>query len=126
MTDHELILKMIETVLLDDTAKLDQIDRKVTMWLMPSRKRRDIERGLTGLYGIPKYTRSRDALKAIRPEGWDINIDLAQNGNAICEMENTIGDRITKFITSNIQHTEELSELHAIIQAIAYESSQNA
>ena len=69
---------------------------------------------------IPNYIGSRDALKAIRPEGW-----LPFCGNRHLKS----GDKpfYFGFVTNAAQvisedlPTEELAELHAIIQAIYYE-----
>ena len=68
---------------------------------------------------IPDFVRSRDALKRIRPEGWqwacdftapDIGYDwMGWKEGAPAEVRAT-----------NMQ-TEELAELHAIIQAIEWE-----
>lgn len=64
MTDHEIILKMIETVDPDDSVKLDEIDLAVYKYI-----------GELHMM-LPKVTRSRDALKAIRPDGWDCRVCL--------------------------------------------------
>jgi len=76
---------------------------------------------LTGKF---KYTRSRDALKDIRPEGWT---PTKLMGNVINKLW-SFGLYHWPSNTSTVQTslpTEELAELHAIIQAIDYERSQN-
>jgi len=131
MKDHEIILKMIEEVSVDDTDKLDEIDIKVFRHCgqgcypaipLPNSK-------------FPPYTRSRDALKKIRPEGWIIrlyqtpvyNPRKPNNANLyhfnmdkyfFLESEEEYNQ-----INVRAMHlpTEELAELHAIIQAIAHE-----
>jgi hypothetical protein len=62
----------------------------------------------------PEYTRSRDALKAIRPEGWDFTISTQYK---ICWGQKG-QDKTLNYVWSK---TEELAELHAIIQAIEYD-----
>lgn len=132
-SDHDgatIILRMIESVDPVDTAKMDEIDARFWCWL------RGIiyEEGRIGLqtgkmfdryvYPFPlKYTRSRDALKAIRPEGffsvdengskgWQAWINRPDDKNGPC------------FIVTGMP-TEELAELHVIIQAIAYERNKS-
>lgn len=134
MTAKE-ILKMIEEVDPSDTDKLDEIDIMVnlfvdclqsvretfhddpTMFIKARKRHRD----------FPLYTRSRDALKAIRPEGYGcwIEIRTADDGDAACKIgRNTeAGRSVYIFGTNTIGYmrSEELAELHAIIQAIEYE-----
>lgn len=69
------------------------------------------------------YTRSRDALKAIRPDGWDfIDVYGGYNHNKWIFNIN-MGSFNTK---GAVLPTEELAELHAIIQTIEYERSKSA
>lgn len=80
------ILKMIETVSPDDTEKLDEIDARVWVCLhlqgdfnisinggiiyyRHNSWPEDARTILQHPFQNPEYTRSRDALKAIRPEG---------------------------------------------------------
>src|ERR1700730_10498121 len=85
------------------------------------------KRGMDWLISLKlrKYTRSRDALRAIRPEGWHtyaVNVGDATYDaywGYACQIE---GDQIR---TSGTLPTEELAELHAIIQAIEYERSSS-
>lgn len=145
------ILKMIETVDPTDTATLDEIDARVWCYLnsvtlkKPSKNMwknfeddyttityKDNEKeglascgwaaGTNHIQRFCKYTRSRDALKAIRPEGcwveriiqhktsksWDCTIAITGEVFSVSDKAITLP-------------TEELAELHAIIQAIEYE-----
>lgn len=127
--DHNEILRMIETVDPSDVGGMEKIDDWVWCFLNGY----DFTRALQDhtLYkahirgAIEKYTRSRDALKAIRPEGW---LSWAQNDETYkpgyfgkwymgCAQSEK-----TDFYVGDLP-TEELAELHAIIQAIAYERS---
>lgn len=117
------ILRMIETVDPDDTGKLDEIDIRVQWHINPEMGYHLSDVPGSGLRIVknhhyafkprpPKYTRSRDALKGIRPDGWKFKIW----SDGACEW--------WKWPTSpeNISlKTEELAELHAIIQAIEHE-----
>ncbi len=142
----EDILKMIETVDPNDTAKLDEIDTRVWCYLKGyeyihggqitnAHKRADIWIKHDNQFGgcnvcFPtwiKYTRSRDALKEIRPEGWTHCI---RNRGECWVVEFARLDAKDPFRADMIEVeglgvTEELAELHAILQAIAYERSQN-
>lgn len=143
MTTAKEILEMIETVDPGDSAKLDEIDARVDCDLRLSRhylikewdgvvEPRRIcgaivaacihSDGKIGPWAKPlKYTRSRDALKAIRPEDWFVTAEWFQ------EEYEAVAYRVyghSKRIVSVPLPTEELAELHAIIQAIAYEREQ--
>ncbi|MDP9196108.1 MAG: hypothetical protein M3O22_04975 [Pseudomonadota bacterium] len=112
MTDPQAqkILDLIEAVDPEDTEKLDEIDRLVREYV-----------NLLDEWPpeFPEYTRSRNALKAIRPEGyWPIK--LFKDGH-VFRFELTNGRKIP---SSAWLPTEELAELHAIIQAIAHEMGQ--
>ena len=122
---HETILKMIEAVDPTYTAKLDEIDSLNWFWL---------EHGalpVTGWFrdfkkepwGGKRHTRSRDALKAVRPKGWLVKINQFNEQNT-CEIwkGGHAFDAAYNYFGSGA--TEELAELHAIIQAIAYERKQ--
>lgn len=143
--EHETILKMIEEVDPVDTAKLDEIDARVdalvhggtayqytvgpenefTVWgVKNSGKPRTNKSGYVSVTEIPKYSRSRDALKAIRPEGWRWVVGTNNTAGGYksdaqyhCSLYN--GRHEVEYVHDF--PTEELAELHAIIQAIAYE-----
>lgn len=140
MSDHEFILKMIEEVSPDDTAKLDEIDARVFAVVTPNTEYHETgAMAVTTItpqghkhsmgrksWGWPQYTRSRDALKAIRPDGWRVT-GISQ-GNAVCwgcSILPVDGKAAFDFVGNSCRWseapTEELAELHAIIQAIAYE-----
>lgn len=101
------ILKMIETVDPADTAKLDEIDARVLEYINANGI---IHRWSSRL----KYTRSRDALKAIRPEGWTYSCGFVGHAR-LCSVKRGAAFHAEKL------PSEELAELHAIIQAIEYE-----
>jgi hypothetical protein len=124
MTESETILKMIETADPADTMKLDEIDARVWCRLsdkryhgtMPMWKHANTIVCEDGTFEGPYYSRSRDALKAIRPEGFGFDIEVSLIGHR-CSA--TMPDTLNRFV-ANLP-TEELAELHAIIQAIEYE-----
>jgi len=125
MKDHEIILKMIEEADPSDTAKLDEIDEKTHRFLHGS-IRPKIEHRF-----IVQYTRSRDALKAIRPEGWMIQLSHSWSINkfrfSMVKFGDTKHEKTINYMGYSSEwchRTEELAELHAIIQAIAYERAQ--
>lgn len=130
------ILKMIEEVSPDDTAKLDEIDARVMAYLegwefknyfkMYNEERMQaftLDEGET-LFTV-RYTRSRDALKAIRPEGWLFTTGVIDIGKFV-SMGHSPNEGFEKDYTlkSETLPTEELAELHAIIQAIEYERTR--
>ena len=132
------LLEMIEAVDPSDTAKLDEIDARV--WVFLDKKKRRIIAGKieqfisddgygfeAGWYGVSgsfclKYTRSRDALKAIRPNGWQW---YASANRGMVTFVFHKGLHANPEAHGADLPTEELAELHAIIQAISYER-QNA
>ena len=131
MTDKaKKILKLIETVDPTDTDTLDEIDALVLSFLegvkpVGFNKERtmyeyDWGQGVNWFFAsrIPKYTRSRDALKSIRPRGWYLNILNKGSDGCSCSMYRY---DYTPVLTLP---TEELAELHAIIQAIQWERTK--
>lgn len=133
------ILKMIETVDPNDTAKMDEIDARVWCYLHQHTyigmdegsgfsikyRHKDGYETASILFGIIKYTRSRDALKAIRPEGRFFEITKYPSAASFA----SDGFHARWYVDGRLQPqpelpTEELAELHAIIQAIAYERAQ--
>lgn len=138
------ILEMIEQVSPDDVAGLDEIDLAVEVYVgnyslvktgVDANNQNDSDiyapngkipegvqlppLGVIGKHFMVrrvKYTRSRDALKSIRPEGWSFSI--SDKGNCLY-FSNGYSDK--KVLSAGTLHTEELAELHAIIQAIEYE-----
>jgi len=124
--EHEVILKMIEEVDPSDTAKMDEIDQKVSEYIEGRElKFNDDKVAYWGTVdwidgecwvSLPRYTRSRDSLKRVRPNGyrWGF-MDYGENSIKYSY------ERGVYVIFSPKLPTEELAELHAIIQAIAYE-----
>jgi hypothetical protein len=112
-----------------DTAKLDEIDAMVWCWLRGDNFIRVTDDGMVsfctmGLLGstineadFPSYSRSRDALKAIRPEGWKFKTEyFAGQFHTVPFLRNPFALPYSPLLPS-----EELAELHAIIQALEYE-----
>lgn len=133
------ILKMIEEVDPEDSEKLDEIDARVWCYLdgcvfagvkhdriyaiHPKTQCEDeIFNGVCTL----RYTRSRDVLKAIRPEGWLVSVtpDIEYDWSGFKGWDASIQSERKCFqVVPDVDAlpTEELAELHAIIQAIEYE-----
>lgn len=139
MNDATKILEMIEAVDPVDTDMLDEIDARVcaflkfhdgfkvsfaggsiyyrhNSWEPESRTQ------LLHLFDNFQYTRSRDALKEVRPVGWFFQLVPCANGKWMCDSNYY---EPFKAIHVHPLPTEELAELHAIIQAIQYERDQN-
>ena len=130
MTPAQTILKLIEEVSPDDTAALKEIDARVWCWL--NNKTYDTHAIFNDVVSIwfgnkgksvhqfIRYTRSRDSLKSIRPEGY---FSIDENGTKGWQASINRPDDGPSgpcFIITGMP-TEELAELHAIIQAIEYE-----
>lgn len=153
MTAEE-ILKLIETVSLDDTVKLNEIDARVYAFLKLHNNftvhirgsaiyyrhntwPEDVPNVLHHSFQHEKYTRSRDSLKMIRPEGWEFKsagrlIGNPENSNlwewnfyhcVLCQKD--LKNINCYQVSFDKGKTEELAELHAIIQAIQFERKQN-
>lgn len=131
------LLKLIETVNPDDTAMLDEIDARVDCYLkkinpdelwLHGGKRRPAH--LDNHFRKTLYTRSRDLLKKIRPEGWSVDTVSALKDD--CLYFDAIIWKIGEVLKGRLLTTkggflptEELAELHAIIQAIQWERDNN-
>lgn len=144
-TEAQKILEMIEAVDPADTDTLDEIDARVWCWLNRTptwlSHYRDLEEcpsstTPTVIYDIEhidgaveinahynlcyseRYTRSRDALKSVRPEGWSpyLRFERGDGGSVIYRFE--LCNRWGDIVQSAWVESEELAELHAIIQAI--------
>jgi hypothetical protein len=135
MTDVGKILEMIENADPSDRKTLDEIDARVHCYLqnctyghggitIPAGwTRGDIwveqpntQFGGQNISAGPNYCSSRDALKQIRPEGWGVMVRQSAPDKVDCfihRFDLSVGNR-------NAQNmpTEELAELHAIIQAL--------
>lgn len=130
MNDAQKILKMIEGVDKEDTATLGEIDARV--WCLENGHTFDhmteahslsifryvngyTERGNLFRAVPPQYARSRDLLKSIRPEGWSFY------GGYVGKYAEYAGNKAFEHVESFADApTEELAELHAIIQAIEW------
>lgn len=125
MTTADELLRLIDTVDRHQIDKLDDLDVLVDWYLypqagyhlgqLPGGRYRIIKTGHYAMKPIHNvYTRSRDALKAIRPfPGWCFTVGLTH-----CEAIHF--DRDVK-LGKHGAKSEELAELHVIIQAIEYE-----
>lgn len=142
MTDAQTILKMIEEVDPADSDKLDEIDARVWFFIHHpnvdlsqyknlAQALHDIEREykITPFAcGIKRYTRSRDALKGIRPDDYYPELYAGPKG-AFAQLcipfdSEKYGRRFGTCFDSGLMPNEELAELHAIIQAIEYERNK--
>ena len=66
----------------------------------------------TALFSI-KCTRSRDALKAVRLKGWFIHVDAFSESLSEFSARGWSGAHI---VNTPMLHTEEIAELHALVQ----------
>lgn len=135
MNQHKEILRLIETVDPTDRAKLDEIDARFQSYLWdygsfcgyePMQNTEDehvftLECSIT-LY-CPHYTRSRDALKEIRPPHFYIN-NYGDADGFVCIINETQPRGFVVVANSGFRKSEELAELHAIIQVIAHERGE--
>ena len=119
------IIKLIETVDPSDTARLDEIDLRV--WSFVTGKH-ELCAPLGSLYldgpvyrQQPMYTRSRDALKAIRPEGWFLTSQMIGMDFSVFKGWFYAAYGQGCKLASPGLPTEELAELHAIISAIEWD-----
>lgn len=132
--EAQKILSLIENVDPNDTDMLDEIDARVDSYLaqytflkMYHEERYMAERsdGTIGHYTPLRYTRSLDALKQIRPDGWCNGWHVNPQGTQT-DVEKYYCNRFSMnavefdFIGYRNCETYELTELHAIIQAIDY------
>jgi len=125
MTDIEIILYLIEHVLPDDTGQLDEIDTRVCAYVgwkqvLLAQEVLGWEHPSIGnsarLGKIPElYTRSRDALKSIRVDGWFYDISSDKDG------VDCYADRGGANLFEALEFkTEELAELWVIINTIEW------
>lgn len=139
MTEAQKILEMIKVVSPDDTVAMDEIDARMEAYLADkeysSHGHKEAPPDLyvrfkSGDGGwIRRYTRSRDALKAIRPEGWTFVLRCyVPKGHTHAEIYDCSmlrGIEAERGAAPEVKGfglpTEELAEIHAIIQAIEYE-----
>lgn len=137
MSTAKELLSMIEAVDPGDTAKLDEIDWLVVCWAYKGlglHKDADgncySKDGIKVDLGYSAYTRSRDSLKNLRPQGWVFNVGFTGLGDGgeytysahSIGMKKPMGSGAE--VLADRYPTEELAELAAIIQAIAYERGE--
>lgn len=144
MTQAQTILTLIENVDPEDTDALDEIDARFFCYLEGKnynlmeiiRQEIPMPYGCTQKitlltyndsedYPLIEYTRSRDALKAIRQEGSNghfcIKMRMVYGHGSVFEYQGLYGEDLDPHeFKSEPLPTEELAELWAIIQAIAY------
>lgn len=129
------LLKLIETVDPDDCEKLVEIDWQVSLYLYPDLglHRKDDGRVYSKRGDLinmihSRYTRSRDALQTIRPDVIVRGIDQFGSyldGKRAWRCIFGLRDHPGQEVIAAIGRTEELAELHAIIQAIELERTHN-
>lgn len=139
MAEAKKILEMIESVDVDDSDKLDEIDARVWCLLNSANFVQMVNIGYFQYNHCPdgevryratkKYTRSRDDLKAIRPDGCFVSIkgsnDIPSPEKWFCHLFHVKDEKKEGYyVTSPNLPTEELAELHAIIQAIEWERNK--
>jgi hypothetical protein len=142
MIKGDTILKLIEEVDPADTAKLDEIDAMVwalltlngdfkisfgnggSVYYRHNSWPKEAHTVLHHSFEHNQYTRSRDALKATRPEGWQLmSYRQYKDGGWFVVYKRPEESHESHWETALAAKlpTEELAELHAIIQAIAFE-----
>ncbi len=130
------ILGMIERVSPEDVPGMDALDVKVLCWLndwQETTHLQDLQHSRVHdpeyfRANYPLFTRSRDALKNIRPLGYNMGIYFGYRGDDKYYFVTGGNQELNPFEnpirTPETFITEELAELHAIIQAIAYERAR--
>lgn len=133
MTEAQKILELIENVEPSDTDTMDEIDARVECFVNPNNTNPHKVETSSFWYIINwadqrvtppfEYTRSRDALKAIRPEGAYVFQSPYSDKKWACFSNYWSREEDMDFMdfSSPKLPTEELAELHAIIQAIEFE-----
>jgi hypothetical protein len=132
MTDLQTILKLIETVNVEETLKLDEIDARVeafltgcpcylrgSEWVVEYPQGKD---GDVNMSCAPRYTRSRGTLKTIRPAEYH-SYAVPKRGGGFSGCCFKVSDHLLDpMFTAHLDKgsTEELAECHAIMQARAY------
>lgn len=118
------LLTAISSAKVDDERGLDEIDARVMAFLLNSNYQKhfrnengdiEVETGEEITDCVLEYTRSRDALKKIRPKGWRLEIGEWTDG-----WKATLWKKLF-WVGETYLPTEELAELHAIIQAIQHD-----
>lgn len=139
MTTAKELLAMIEAVKPDDEEALNEIDFKFDAYqkeITPLgnykawRKRRELTYSAfrepatstseVFYVSAPRYSRHRNALKTIRPEGWQLSIEQRLYGKWVAELTKVLKGSNPALRSPRLPN-ECLAELHAIIQAIKWE-----
>ncbi|MCG8345376.1 MAG: hypothetical protein MI685_09510 [Chlorobiales bacterium] len=134
------ILEMIEDVDPDDEKTVDEINARVWAFFNLSKGNprvsfnggsihyrydhwdEDASTALVHKFEYSDYARSRDALKSIRPEGWELGlVPWTDNGRDLHSYTATLTHLEREPFFTAPAKTEELAELHAIIQAYIWE-----
>lgn len=112
----------------DDQPDQDKLDAQIHAFLNNHKIRKYDDRayyfsgGYISSNYIPRYCTSRDVLKSIRPKGWVFSINnLDGFGTTVRGIKHGFGDKVSSRYDMD---SEELAELHAIIQAIAKDREQ--
>jgi hypothetical protein len=146
------LLDLIEKVDPRNFFSLEEIETKFWNWYL---QRNDVDSSIISCFPFDDYlgfdenryisiitndnikyldtrvTTSRDALKSIRPKGWQIQITTfderqcsAKNKCSLCSITDYKKEFNSPVKNFNALPTEELAELHAIIQAIEFERTR--
>ena len=123
MVEAKEILEMIGNVSPDRLHMLDKIDAYVHCYIMnvpySDQILHSVKSAKYGYAGIEaNYVRSRNGLKGIRPEGWTFSVDATLPEAGI---EFVFHKKGFQPIVGKSLPTEELAELHAIIQVIEHD-----
>lgn len=137
MTTAKELLSMIEAVKPDDTEGLLEINAHTECFLeglkyqshqiVCPRMKKTIQINhedgthYSGLF----FSHDRNALKAIRPEGWLFGSKALLLSGERVAYEAWADKFLCRYVESPLLPTAELSELHAIIQAIEWERNNN-
>lgn len=137
---HSEILRLIETADPDDATRLDEIDARVWCYIKGYKyHRHDKPDQRNFMYEIPPqrglifgsiyadgklYTRSRDALKSIRPDTGFISVVGSKMTGYLSTLWDAAKypnqDKDGYYFSSTDLATEELAELHCLVQFYAY------
>jgi len=115
------LLKMIETVDHNDSKSLLDLNSRGYCIFSGLGYEKVVRKGNIKYCLTEDYSRSRDALKKARPEGWMINVSggwIGSDCEEIYDASAYRGGAMT--LESPELPTEELAEFHAIIQAWIY------
>jgi len=116
------ILEMIEKCDPADSAGLDEIDVMVFSYINGIDYIKEGYKKYYELIFLPKYTRSRDALKSIRPEGWYYSSGYRNYKSSYWAQLTQKPTNLHSYqFVSLYLPNEELAELYVILSAIEHE-----